>query len=179
MIPIVRLVLPHEYAKYRTHLKNLDAESKYLRFGFTATDEIIDRICDKIDNDKSQHILFCVENDDLEFIAIGHIATYSEMELAFSVLKSHQGNKLGQAVMKRCIQYCRTHGLLKGCMVCLSHNKTIQHLCRKNGIQLEFDHGEVLANIELDHPSFATYISEQISSNLGMTDFIVKRTPFL
>lgn len=179
MIPIVRLVLPHEYAKYRTHLKNLDAESKYLRFGFTASDEIIDRICDKIDDDKSQHILFCVENDDLEFIAIGHIATHGRIELAFSVLKSHQGNKLGQAVMKRCIQYCRTHGLLKGCMVCLSHNKTIQHLCRKNGIHMEFDHGEVLANIELDHPSFATYISEQISSNLGMTDFIVKRTPFL
>ena len=38
----VRRVLPHEYPKYRKHLKALDRESKTLRFANPLTDEVID-----------------------------------------------------------------------------------------------------------------------------------------
>ena len=43
----VRRVLVSEYPKYRKHLKALDTESKYLRFGHPIRDEMIDQLCDQ------------------------------------------------------------------------------------------------------------------------------------
>jgi GNAT superfamily N-acetyltransferase len=177
----VRRVLISEYPKYRTHLKSLDADSKYLRFGHPIRDEVIDQLCDQFEADADKNILFCVENDDLEFVAVGHIALQDEMELAFSVLKEYQGQGLGNQLFRRVIQWCRTHNQLKGNMVCLSSNKVIRHLCSKYGIHMVNDHGETLASIELDHPDITTYFTEATDSNLAVMDYMGKRLarPFI
>lgn len=175
MHDIVRVVLHNEYYKYRTHLKQLDTASRALRFGHAVTDEIIDRLCDGFDAAKQHHMLFCIENSDLEFVAVGHVAIENEMELALSVLKQHQGQGMGSALITRCIQWCRTHGILKGHMMCLSYNTTIRHLCRKHGIKMKTEHGETLAQIELDHPSLETYVREGFSTNMAVFDYMQKR----
>lgn len=173
----VRRVLPHEYPKYRKHLKALDEASKYLRFGYHIQDEMIDQLCDRFEAETEKNILFAIENDDLDFIAVAHIAMYDEMELAFSVLKGYQGQGMGNQLMKRSIQWCRTHNMLKGCMVCLSTNSVIRHLCTKYGIHMTNDHGETLADIELDSPNITTYLSEATDSNLAVIDYLGKRMP--
>ena len=171
----VRQVLPHEYPKYRAHLKALDDQSKILRFGYPITDYVIDQLCDKFEAEPGNQVLFAIENRKLEFIAIGHIALDGGMELAFSVLKEHQGRGYGNLLMKRCIQYCRTHGILKGCMVCLTSNAAIRHLCKKYEISVVNDHGESLADIVLPPARIDTYISETIDNNLSALDYITKR----
>lgn len=172
----VRRVMPHEYPKYRAHLKALDGDSKLLRFGYHVADEVIDHLCDGFEKDPLNHILFCIENDRLEFIAVGHIAIEDGMELAFSVLKDYQHQGLGNALMARCIQYCRANSILKGCMVCLSKNAVIKHLCIKHGIHIHTEHGETMADVELDQPNVTTYVNEQVSRNLGIYDYMAKRT---
>ena len=173
----VRKVLPNEYPKYRKHLKQLDETSKHLRFGYIVQDEMIDKLCDQWEQDHEHNILFCIENDDLDFIAVGHIALQEEMELAFSVLKGYQGQGMGNYLFKRVIQWCRTHNKLKGCMVCLSSNNVIKHLCTKYGIHMKSEHGETLADIELDSPSITTFITEATDSNLAAMDYLGKRMP--
>jgi len=175
MLTTVRRVLPHEYGKYRTHLKSLDADSKVLRFGAPVSDEVLDNLCNGFEAHPDKHILFCIENNNLEFVAVGHIALEGEMELAFSVLKEYQGQGMGNKLMTRCIQYCRTHNILKGCMVCLSTNTVIKHLCTKYGITMENDHGETLADIALPTATPATYIDEATSVNLAVVDYWSKR----
>jgi len=175
MLTTVRRVLPHEYGKYRTHLKSLDADSKILRFGYPISDSALDALCDKFEADPTHNILFCIENNQLEFVAIGHIALQGELELAFSVLKEYQGQGMGDKLMKRCIQWCRIHNKLKGCMVCLATNGAIKHLCLKNGIHIHSEHGETLADIELDSPNIKTYMNEQVDSNLAVIDYLGKR----
>lgn len=176
MTHVVRRVLPHEYSKYRVHLKGLDSESKTLRFGCAVKDEMIDKLCDGIERDREHHVLFCVENSRLEFIAIGHIALSNEMELAFSVLEQHQGQGMGGLLMKRCIQWCRTHNILKGQMICLSHNRTIRHLCNKHDIHMENDHGETLADIHLAPANAGTYFEAAMDRNAAVIDWLTKRT---
>jgi GNAT superfamily N-acetyltransferase len=171
----VRRVLVSEYPKYRIHLKALDAESKYLRFGYPIRDEMIDQLCDQFEADADKNILFCVENDNLEFVAVGHIALQDEMELAFSVLKTYQGRGLGNQLFRRVIQWCRTHNQLKGNMVCLSTNSVVRHLCTKYGIRMKNAGGETLASIELEHPDIATYLTEATDSNLAVMDYLGKR----
>lgn len=176
---VVRRVLPAEYPKYRKHLKALDDASKHLRFGYVIRDEMIDQLCDNFEADPDKNILFCIENDELDFVAVGHIALQDEMELAFSVLKEYQGHGLGNLLFKRVIQWCRTHGKLKGCMVCLSTNSVIKHLCIKYGIKIHSEQGETLADVELDHPSITTFMSEATDSNLAVMDYLGKRMPKL
>ena len=171
----VRRVLPHEYPKYRSHLKLLDTESKILRFGYATNDLVIDTLCDKFETNPIKHILFAIENDNLEFIAVGHIALEGEMELAFSVLKEYQGQGMGNNLIQRCIQYCRTHQILKGEMVCLTSNSVIKHLCRKYGITMENAMGETLASISLPIATPSTYINELAEDNVGMVDYLTKR----
>lgn len=172
----VRRVLPHEYEKYRTHLKSLDSASRNLRFAHPVTDEVIDNLCDKWDQEKDQHILFAIENEELQFVAMAHIALEGEMELAFSVLKEYQGQGMGSKLMARAIQYCRTHNILHGNMVCLSHNSVIKHLCTKHGIQMHTEYGETLADIDLATPNVTTFINEVADANLAVMDYFSKRT---
>lgn len=177
MLTTVRRVLPHEYGKYRTHLKSLDADSKILRFANPLSDSVIDTLCDGFETHPDRHILFAIENEQLEFVAIGHIALDGEMELAFSVLKEYQGQGMGNKLMQRCIQWCRTHNVLKGCMVCLSTNSVIKHLCTKYGISMENDHGETLATIQLPQADVLTYVEEATAINLAVADYLSKRIP--
>ena len=171
----VRRVLDHEYPKYCTHLKALDDASKYLRFGYHIQDEMIDKLCDQFEADPKKNILFAIEDNNLNFIAVGHIALQGEMELAFSVLKDYQGQGMGSLLMKRVIQWCRIFGKHKGCMVCLSTNAAIRHLCTKHGIHIHSEQGETMADIELDNPSITTYLAEATDSNLAVVDYLGKR----
>jgi len=172
----IRRVLPHEYSKYRTHLKALDLESRTLRFASPVSDLVIDRFCDKIETELNKHILFAIEDSELNFIAIGHIALEeNNMELAFSVHKEHQGQGLGNKLMARCIQWCRINHHLEGCMVCLRSNSKIRHLCRKYGISVENEHDEALADIKLPPADLTTYIDETMDTQLGVWDYWSKR----
>lgn len=174
----VRRVLPHEYQKYRAHLKSLDSESLMLRFGYQIRPEVIDTLCDGFERNHEHHILFCIEDNNLDFLAVGHIALDHSMELAFSVLKEHQGQGLGSALMRRCIQWCRTHNVLSGDMVCLSHNRAIRHLCTKHGIHMTSSRGETLAEIHLDPAGPDTYFEEAIDRNAAVIDWLTKRALF-
>lgn len=171
----VRIVLPSEYDKYRAHLKALDTESRTLRFASPVSDYVIDQFCDRVESNKDQHILFAIEDSDLNFIAVAHIALDDTIELAFSVLAHHQGRGLGNSLMKRCIQWCRINNRLKGTMVCLKSNSRIRHLCRKYGITVSSDSDEALADIQLSPADVTTYIDETVDNNLGVWDYWSKR----
>jgi GNAT superfamily N-acetyltransferase len=171
----VRRVLAHEYPKYRAHLLALDTDNRYLRFGYPIQDAAIHELCAGFEANWTDHILFAIENHDLEFVAVGHVSLVGDMELAFSVLKQHQHQGMGNALMKRVISWCRTHGELKGCMVCLTTNAAIQHLCIKHGIHVHREQGEILADIELDSPNITTYLSEAADSNMAIMDYVGKR----
>jgi GNAT superfamily N-acetyltransferase len=173
---VVRRVLPHEYAKYCTHLKSLDPESRTFRFGHAVSDQFIDTLCDRFQQDTDHNILFCVENKNLEFIAIGHIALAgNNTELAFSVLKQHQGQGLGSLLMKRCIQWCRVHNVLDAYMICVSTNSRIKNLCVRHGIKITNQNGEILASIKLPVATPATFVEEFASVNLATIDYFNKR----
>jgi GNAT superfamily N-acetyltransferase len=173
---IVRRVLPFEYVKYRAHLKALDHESRLLRFGFFAKDETIDTFCDAVETNTHEHILFCVENSNLEFVGVGHLVIQDQMEMAFSVLQEYRNCGMGSAIMDRIVHYCRTHNLLDGYMVCLSSNMIIKRLCSKYGIKMKNDHGETTGHIRLPAADTQTYVEEAASANVATLDYLIKRS---
>jgi GNAT superfamily N-acetyltransferase len=174
MAHIVYRLLPADYGRYRKHLLTLDEQSRYLRFGYPIRDEIIDQLCDKFEANPQQHKIFVIENEDLEVVGAGHISLAGEeTELAFSVLKQHQGQGMGNSLMKRCVEWCQNRNISNGCMVCLTTNAAIRKLARKHGI-LVTEGSETLADIQIPSPDAASVISEVVDSNIARFDHLGK-----
>jgi GNAT superfamily N-acetyltransferase len=174
MTHLVYRLLPADYDRYRKHLLALDQESRYRRFGYPIVDDMISIVCDKFEANPNKHKIFVIENDDLEVIAAGHISLEGdELELAFSVLKEHQGKGMGSALMKRCIEWCQNRGIKGGCMVCLSSNTAIKKLAARHGILVN-NQGETLADIKIPDANAVSVINELFDSNLAKFDHLGK-----
>ena len=152
----------------------LDAASRYLRFGHNASDEVINKLCDRFEANPQQHKLFVIENDDMEAVGVGHISLEGDqMELAFSVLKTYQGQGIGSALMKRCVEWCQNRNIKDGCMTCLSSNDAIKRLASKHGILVQ-EYGEVLADIKIPDPNAFSVMHEMVESNVARLDHLGK-----
>ena len=173
MHPVYRL-RPAEYYRYRKHLLALDADSRYTRFGVMAKDETIEQLCDRFEANPHEHKLFVIENEDLEVVAAGHIALEGgETELAFSVLKEYRKQGMGDALMKRTIEWCQNRNIKGGCMVCLSTNIAIKRLASKHGLLIN-EGGETLANIAIPEATPASVMHEVVESNMARLDHLGK-----
>jgi GNAT superfamily N-acetyltransferase len=170
---IVYRLQPSEYNRYREHLLKLDTESRYKRFGFHISDTVIDKLCDKFESDYKNHKIFVIEDEDLNVVAAGHISLDGEVELAFSVHKLYQGQGMGSALMKRCIEWCQNRDIKHGCMVCLSTNAAIKKLAARHGILVN-QGGDTLADIKIPESNPYTVYSEIVDSNLGRLDHLGK-----
>lgn len=157
-----------EFHRYKLHLLSLDEESRYMRFGYHIKTEQIRDLCNKWRDNADKHIIFAIENSDLEVVGIAHVSLEdTPAELAFSVLKECQGQGMGDALMKRAIEYCQNHGIKTGCMVCLGSNDKIKGLARKHGIKLQTSHGETVADIELEPATPLSVMHEAYVSQLA------------
>lgn len=174
MTYLVYHLQPFEYERYRNHLLSLDSESRYLRFGYQIKDENIHKLCDTIEANPTKHQIFVIDDRDLNVLAAGHISVAdSETELAFSVLREHQGQGMGSALMKRCISWCQNRGIKQGNMVCLATNTAVKKLASKHGVLVN-DHGEVTADISIPDTDLTSIYEELVDANLSSFDHLGK-----
>ena len=163
-----------EYNRYRKHLLALDSDSRYTRFGYMIKDEIIEQLCDRFQADPRNHKIFVIENEQLEVVAAGHIALEDNTtELAFSVLKEYRKQGMGDALMKRTIEWCQNRNIKGGCMVCLSTNAAIKALAKKHGVLIN-QGGETLANISIPEATPTSVMHEVVESNMARLDHMTK-----
>ena len=174
MHTIYKLEKP-EFHRYKLHLLSLDEESKYMRFGYHIKTEQIRDLCNKWRDNSDKHIIFAIENSDLEVVGVAHISLEDQpAELAFSVLKECQGQGMGDALMKRAIEYCQNHGIKTGCMVCLGTNDKIKGLARKHGILVKTEHGDASAEVAIPSPTPVSVWSEAVHDSLAKIDHLGK-----
>lgn len=165
----------HEFHRYKEHLLKLDDESKYMRFGFIIKPEIIAELCDKWSANPDQHKIFVIEDENLDIIGVAHVSLEGDTpELAFSVLKEHQRKGLGNALMKRAIEYCQNKGVKHGYMVCLSTNDKIKRLARKNDILIKTEDGDSVGDIVIPNPTPISYWHEYVEDSIGKLDHLGK-----
>jgi GNAT superfamily N-acetyltransferase len=163
----------NEFHRYRDHLLKLDKDSRYKRFGFQISDEVIVKLCKQFEADHSKHKIFVIEDEDLNIVAVGHISLDDETELAFSVLKAYQGRGMGSELMKRCIEWCQNREIKTGCMVCLSTNAAIKKLAAKHGILIS-DGADTLVDIKIPESNPYSVYNEIVDTNLGKLDHLGK-----
>jgi RimJ/RimL family protein N-acetyltransferase len=171
---IVYRLQPHDYGRYRKHLLALDEASRYNRFAFNISDEVLNKLCDDFEANPKNHKLFVIEDENLDVVGVGHIALEGDaMELAFSVIKEHQGKGMGSSLMKRCIEWCQNRNIHQGKMTCLATNTAVRKLASKHGVLVN-DHGEVLADINIPDANVVSVMNEVVDSNLARIDHLGK-----
>jgi GNAT superfamily N-acetyltransferase len=170
----VYLLQSNEYNRYCKHLLALDPDSRYTRFGTIVKDEVIKQLCDRFEDNPQDHKIFVIENESLEVVAAGHIALEDNTtELAFSVLKEYRKQGMGDALMKRTIEWCQNRNIKGGCMVCLSTNAAIKALAKKHGLLIN-QGGETMANIIIPEATPASVMHEIVESNMARLDHLGK-----
>ena len=165
---------PQEFIKYQQHLLSLDAESKYMRFGFHASDAKITELVNAWQDNSKEHVIFVIENSELEVIAVGHISTeLPQVEIALSVLKQYQGKGLGSSLMSKCVAWCQNRGVKSVGMVCLPQNYAVKKIAKQHGLVVT-ENGESAAILNVPDMNTLSVLDEYFSDRISLLDHLAK-----
>jgi RimJ/RimL family protein N-acetyltransferase len=169
------------------HFMALDRDDRLLRFGTMLPDEQVAAYVAKLDF--SRDIVFGVYNRVFQLVGVGHLAFTSKeahpdsvhytdkekvAEFGVSVSKSARGQGVGTRLFERAAIHCRNSDVDTLYMQCLSSNRTMMHIAKKAGMQIQREYGEADAHLHLPPPSPASVLAEALDEQFAKIDYTVK-----
>ena len=178
IVPI-RSLGPEHRERIAAHLLSLTTDDRYLRFGYVATDEQIQRYVDRLDFIHDD--IFGVYNRRLELIAMAHLA-YSRdpqsancAEFGVSVLARARGRGYGRRLFERAVLHARNEGVELLFIHALSENVAMLKIARAAGATLERFGTETEAHLRLPPATLDTRMSELVVEQFAQTDYRLKQ----
>ena len=177
LVPIRSLGSNHR-VRIAHHLLALDPSDRYLRFGFSANDEQIQRYADSLNFERDE--IFGIYNRRLELIAMAHLAFSADSsldacaEFGVSVLKSARGRGYGARLFDRAAMHSRNDGVSRMFIHALSENTTMLKIARNAGAVVERDGSESEAHLLLLPATLDTRLTEILQEQLAQTDYRIK-----
>ena len=174
----IRSLGPSHRGRIAAHLKALEPHDRYLRFGYAATDEQIQRYADGLDFERDD--IFGVYNRKLELIAMAHLAFSQDpehvacAEFGVSVLKKARGRGYGARMFERAVMRARNEGVDMLFIHALSENTAMIKIARNAGAILERAGGETDAFLRLPPATLDSRMSEILEEQLAQTDYRLK-----
>ena len=178
IVPI-RSLGPSHRERIAIHLKALDGNDRYLRFGYQATDDQIQRYVDGLDFDRDD--IFGIYNRKLELIAVAHLAFSASVEhrscaeFGVSVLKKVRGRGYGSRMFQRAVIHGRNHGVDLLFIHALSENAAMLKIARNGGAKLERYGSETEAYLRLPPATLDSHVSELVGEQVALTDYRFKQ----
>ena len=177
IVPI-RSLGPSHRDRIAAHLLALDVDDRYLRFGYPATDEHIERYVAGLNFERDD--IFGIYNRKLELIAMAHLA-FSEhaehnscAEFGGSVLKRARGCGYGTRLFERAVIHARNEGVDLMFIHALTENRAMLRIARNAGASLESAGSETDAYLRLPPATLDTRISELVEEQVARTDYRLK-----
>lgn len=146
----------YKISDYARHLKNLNHDDRYSRFGYHASDYNIDQLILNMCYHPKDHELWYARNDE-QRVGWGHMAKNSDgtWELAVSVDKEFQQQGIANDLMEEMLIWAKFHHISEVYMHCIEDNRIIQHLAKKHELKTkQRGDGERTAAIEVPEPNF-------------------------
>ena len=177
MVPIRSLGANHR-DRIATHLLALDAPDRYLRFGYMANDEQIQRYVDGLNFERDE--IFGIYNRKLELLAMAHLAYAPDKtcescaEFGVSVNKAARGRGYGARLFDRAAINARNDGIQLMFIHALSENTAMLKIARNAGATVERDGTESEAFLRLTPPTFDTRMTEMMEEQLAQADYQIK-----
>ncbi len=177
LVPI-RAIGPRHRERIARHLLGLDAQDRYLRFGYPATDEHIRRYCEGLNFERDE--IFGIFNRRLELIAMAHLAFSVDPQFAscaefgVSVLKKARGRGYGSRLFERAVVHARNEGVHMLFIHALSENTAMLKIARNAGAKVERDGSESEAYLKLPAATLDTRVTEMVEERLAELDYRLK-----
>ena len=177
VVPI-RSLGPRHRGRIAEHLRALDPQDRYLRFGYCATDEHIQRYVDGLNFERDD--IFGIYNRKLELIAMAHLAFSADpahlscAEFGVSVLKKARGRGYGTRLFERAVVHARNEGVDMLFVHALSENAPMLKIARNGGAVLERAGGETDAYLRLPPATLDSRMSELVQEQMALTDYRLK-----
>ncbi len=179
IVPI-RSLGPGHRRRIAAHLLSLDVHDRYLRFGYSATDEQIQRYVDGLNFVRDD--IFGIFNRGLELLAMAHLAflphdpgTPAGAEFGVSVLKKARGRGYGARLFDRAVVHARNEGVELMFIHALSENTAMIRIARNAGATLERDGGETEAYLRLPPATLDSRVSEMVDEQVAQADYRLKK----
>jgi RimJ/RimL family protein N-acetyltransferase len=168
------LLTPSEWQQVRQHFLQLDANDRRLRFGLVVTDRFIEHYVDNVFEDTDSEVFVIFDQECVA--AVCHVAVQrQEGELGVSVLPQYRGSGMASALFDRAVSYLRTHHAVTVYMHCLKENQVMQHIARKNNMQVLTDQDESDARLSIEHPTVLTLYQESRANRLALIDTLMRQ----
>ncbi|MBK7718800.1 MAG: GNAT family N-acetyltransferase [Simplicispira sp.] len=178
MIPI-RSLGPHHRERIAQHLLKLAPADRYLRFGYSASDEQVRRYIEQLDFERDD--IFGIYNRRLELIAMAHLAfaptpSHSECaEFGVSVLEHARGRGYGARLFERACIHARNANVRMLFIHALSENTPMLKIARSAGAVVRRDGSESEAFLELAPASLDTRMAEVVEHQFAELDYRFKQ----
>ncbi|TXT35202.1 MAG: GCN5-like protein N-acetyltransferase [Comamonadaceae bacterium] len=160
------------------HLKALEANDRYYRFGFAANDEQIDRYVAGLNFDRDE--IFGIYNRHLKLIAMAHLAYAGDerrsecAEFGVSVLPHARGRGFGQRLFERALMHARNHGVRLMFLHVLSENTAMLKIARNAGATVVRDGFESEAHLVLPPATLNTQVTEMLEEQMAQANYQIK-----
>ena len=177
MVPI-RSVGPSHGGRIAAHLLALSPQDRYLRFGYAANDEQVQRYVNGLNFERDE--IFGIYNRKLELIAMAHLAYSTDpqhkscAEFGVSVLATARGRGYGSRMFDRAVMHARNDGVDMLFIHVLSENTTMLGIARKAGAVVERDGSESEAYLKLPPADFDSRVTEIVEEQIAQADYRLK-----
>ncbi|MBO9652514.1 MAG: GNAT family N-acetyltransferase [Variovorax sp.] len=177
MVPI-RSIGPRERDRIAQHLLALSQHDRYLRFGYAASDEQVQRYVDGLDFDRDE--LFGIYNRRLDLIAMAHLAfppadqEQDCAEFGVSVAEHARGRGYGARLFERAVVVARNEGVGMLFIHALSENAAMLKIARSAGATVVRSGSESEAHLELPAATFDSRMSEIALQHYAQVDYQLK-----
>ena len=176
-IPI-RSLSPRHKPRILKHLLSLKPEDRYLRFGYPATDEQIERYVLGLNFERDE--IFGVFNRRLELVAMAHLAYSVDpqwatcAEFGVSVASHQRGKGLGGHLFKHAVVHARNQGVSMIFIHALSENVAMLKIARHAGAQVQRDGSESEAYLSLPQATLDSQLSGIVQEQMAELDYQLK-----
>lgn len=177
LVPIVSLDIRHR-SKILAHLIELDRDDRFMRFGYSATDEQIERYVDGMHFERDH--IYGIFNVALRIEALAHLGIERPQqgepraEFGVSVRAKSRGMGLGNRMFERAMVHARHEKISLFYIHALSENAPMLAIARHHGAQLERDGSETEAYLRLPPSNIESELQDWVSDQYGRMDYSIK-----
>lgn len=174
----IRELAPRHRARIEKHLLALSPSDRYLRFGYSATDEQIRLYVTRLNFERDE--IFGVFNRRLELVAMAHLAYSVDPqwrscgEFGVSVAAHQRGKGLGHHLFARAVRHAQNEGVRMMFIHALSENAAMLKIARNAGATVERDGSESEAYLTLPPATIDSRWHEVVDERMAELDYQLK-----
>lgn len=177
LVPI-RSLGPSHRDRIASHLLALSPQDRYLRFGYAATDEQVQRYAAGLDFGRDD--IFGIYDRRLRLIAVAHLALApgpegnARAEFGVSVLPHARGRGYGARLFERAVMHARNVGQQTMFIHALSENAAMLKIARNAGAVMERHGAETDGLLRMPAADLESRMTELIEEQFALADYGIK-----